>query len=124
MDFKINTDGMLWVVADTPQQRVEFESKAPKVNSDGEPIWQVRLLGMDGVSSAPIRVGVVGDPGLSQGQFVTPHNLTLHVVERKGDTVLWWTADRVEGAGLPAGPNGGGVSEGTAPGRRGKGGDQ
>ncbi|WP_395103762.1 hypothetical protein [Actinomadura sp. SCN-SB] len=124
MDFKINTDGMLWVVADTPNQRVDFESKAPKLTSEGQPMWQVRLLGMDGAGSAPIRVSVVGDPGLSQGQFVTPRNLVLHVVERKGDAVLWWTADRLDVTGFPDGANGGSASEGTTAGRRGKGGEQ
>lgn len=102
MDFKINTDGMLWLVADPPQPRLDFETKARKLTEDGQEMWQVRLLGMDGAGSAPLRIGIVGDPGLTQGQFVKPHGLTLHVIDRKGDSVMWWTAERLE-AGPVAG---------------------
>lgn len=124
MDFKIVMDGTMWIVADAPEPRLDFETKQPRMTEDGQPMWQVRLLGMDGAGSVPLRVGMVGDPGVIQGQFVTPQNLTLHVIDRKGDSVLWWTADRLETTGSPPAPDNRARGEASGGTRRPKDGDQ
>ena len=91
----------MFLVADQPVQRADFESGKPKTNAEGVPLYQTRLLVMDGEGSAPIKVGIVGDPGVSQGQFVRPVGLALNVVERRGDAVMWWTVERLEVAPVP-----------------------
>ncbi|WP_329519877.1 hypothetical protein [Spirillospora sp. NBC_01491] len=101
MQFKIEMDGMMFLVADLPEQRRDFETKALRTSPEGEPLFQVRLLVMDGAGSAPIRVGLIGDPGLAQGQFVAPVGLALNAIDRKGDSVTWWTAERLEAAAMP-----------------------
>ncbi|WP_157429571.1 hypothetical protein [Actinomadura oligospora] len=96
MDFRLDLSGLRFLVADTPEQRKDFESGALKTDAEGRPMFGVRLLVMDGKGSAPIRVGMAGDPGLPQATFVKVVGLTLHVIERRGESVQWWTVDRLE----------------------------
>jgi hypothetical protein len=101
VQLRINLDGMAFLVAATPNARTDYETKAPKMAEDGRPMFSVTLLVMDGKDSAPVRVSVAGDPGLFQGQFVTPVNLVLNAMERKGEPIQWWTAERLEAAAPP-----------------------
>ncbi|TDD13285.1 hypothetical protein E1287_43340 [Actinomadura sp. KC06] len=116
MQFKIPTDALRFLVADRPEQRKEFESGALRTDDQGRPLFQVRLLAMDGEQSAPIKVGVVGDPQVPQGTFVVPAGLTLNVVDRRGDSVTWWTAERLDAAAVPGGrgPSASGKASGTS----------
>ncbi|XVQ08468.1 hypothetical protein ACQP1W_38820 [Spirillospora sp. CA-255316] len=121
MEFRVAMDGMRWLVADTPEQRKDYESGQLRTAEDGSPLFQVRLLAMDGTGSVPIRVGLVGDPGLAQGTFVRPVGLILNSIDRRGDTVTWWTAERLEpeepgapGGAAPVKPGAGKGSAGAA----------
>ncbi|WP_433338189.1 hypothetical protein [Spirillospora sp. CA-294931] len=96
MELRVDMIGLRFLVAEQPKQRKDFDSGNLRTSEDGRPLMQVQLLVMDGERAAPIKVGVVGDPGLGQGVFVHPVNLVLNVMDRKGDTIMWWTAD-----GLP-----------------------
>ncbi|WP_242883156.1 hypothetical protein [Actinomadura litoris] len=120
MEFKIDMDGMSWLVADAPEQRRDFETREPRTDSEGRPLFQVRLLVMDGQGSAPIKVGLIGDPGLSQGAFVRPVGLRLNVVDRKGDSVQWWTAERLQPGPVPGAAAGGTGGSGKAAGKAGQ----
>ncbi|MFI0446019.1 hypothetical protein [Actinomadura sp. 6N118] len=102
MEFRVQMERLTFLVADLPEQRRKFETGELRTSDDGRPLFQVRLLAMDGQGSAPIKVGVEGDPGLGQGAFVRPVGLVLNSIERKGDVVMWWTADRLE---ITAPPN-------------------
>ncbi|WP_157995811.1 hypothetical protein [Thermomonospora amylolytica] len=115
MEFSVQTEGRMFLVADQPVQRADFESGKPKTNAEGVPLYQTRLLVMDGEGSAPIKVGIVGDPGVSQGQFVRPVGLALNVVERRGDSVMWWTVERLEAVSAPGLVPGSGASATTTP---------
>lgn len=110
MQFQIGMESLRFLVADMPAQRKDFESGALRTDDEGRPLFQVRLLAMDGEQSAPIKVGVVGDPGLAQGAFVVPVGLRLNIIDRRGDSVTWWTADRLDAADVPGpgGPGSGG----------------
>ncbi|TDC72852.1 hypothetical protein [Actinomadura sp. 7K507] len=120
MQFKIEMTGLRCLVADAPEQRRDFESKDLRTDAEGRPLFQVRLLVMDGEQSAPIKVGVVGDPGLSQGAFVVPVGLALNAIDRRGDTVMWWTAERLESAPMPGGTGPGASGPGASGGASGK----
>ena len=117
VEFRVDVDGLRFVVAEPPQQRRDYESGALKTDSEGRPLWQVRVLAMGGGGSAPLRVGVAGDPGLEPGQFVRPVGLAVNSVERRGDLVVWWTAERFEleqiAGPAAGGPAGGGKSAGV-----------
>lgn len=114
MEFKINTAGLVCVVADKPEPRLDFETKAPKMSPEGVPLYSVRLLVMDGEGSAPVKVGVVGDPGVHQGAFVRPVGLAINLIDRRGDTVTWWTVERLEpGQVTGGGAAGGGAADGA-----------
>ncbi|WP_301174842.1 hypothetical protein [Actinomadura geliboluensis] len=108
MQFEIGMERLAFLVADLPEQRRDFESKELRTDEEGRPLFQARLLVMDGQQSAPIRVGLVGDPGVGQGAWVRPVGLALNVVDRKGDSVTWWTAERLDPAAAPGVPDSGG----------------
>ncbi|MBW8486706.1 hypothetical protein [Actinomadura parmotrematis] len=118
MQFQIVTDGVTWLVAETPEARRDFESGDPKVDKEtGAPLFQVRLLAMGPDGSAPLRVSVVGDPGLTQATFVRPVGLVLNAMERRGESITWWTVERLEPLGGPEGqpgPAGGSTVKGAA----------
>jgi hypothetical protein len=107
------------LVSEPPAQRRDFETKALKTADDGRPLFSVRVLLMDGKDSAPLRVTVIGDPGVVAMQPVRLHGLAVNVMDRKAETISWWTAQRVEPLGPPivsADGEPGGVS-GAASGR-------
>ncbi|MBO2459245.1 hypothetical protein [Actinomadura violacea] len=120
MEFRIEMDKLMFIVADAPEQRRDFETKSLRTNDDGEPLFTARLLVMDGLGSAPIKVGLIGDPGLSQGTFVRPVGLVLNAIDRKGDSVQWWTAERLEAVAMPGGPAGGSAASGKSAGKAGE----
>lgn len=102
MQLKIDMTGMSFMVAAAPNARVTFDTKVPKVTEDGRPLFTVSVLMMDGRESVPNRVSVAGDPGLFQGQFVKPVGLVLNAMERKGEGIQWWTAERLEPCAPPS----------------------
>ena len=51
------------------------------------------MLAMDGKESAPVRLRIEGEPGVSLGQMVNPVGLVLNQISRNGDAVSWWTAE-------------------------------
>jgi hypothetical protein len=101
VQFTVSTQGLTWLVSDAPVQRLDYETKALKTTEDGQPVYGVMLLAMDGKDSAPIRVRMEGDPGVSQGQMVKPVGLALNQIARAGEVMSWWTAERLEPVGPP-----------------------
>ncbi|WP_067490985.1 hypothetical protein [Actinomadura hibisca] len=99
MEFKIDAGALRWLVAEPPEQRRDFDTGQPKTDREtGAPLYQVRLLAMGETGAAPIRVGVIGDPGqhVAQTAFVRPVGLTLNVMEKRGDSIMWWTVERLD----------------------------
>lgn len=101
MEFPINIGGLVVLVSEPPAQRRDFETKALKTAEDGRPLFSLRVLLMDGKDSTPLRVTVAGDPGVMAMQPVRLHGLAVNVMDRKGETMSWWTAQRVEPLGPP-----------------------
>jgi hypothetical protein len=99
--FPIETSGMTVLVAEPPAQRRDFDTKAPKTTEDGRPVFQLRVLMMDGAESAPMRVTVHGDPQVSAMQPVRLLGLSINITARNGESIMWVTAERVEAAGPP-----------------------
>lgn len=101
MEFPITTAGLTVLVAEPPAQRVDFETKVPKVSKEGLAVFSVRVLVMNGTESTPLRLTVHGDPQVAAMQPVRLHGLTVNTMERKGETISWWTAMRLEPLGPP-----------------------
>lgn len=112
MKFPIDASGLMVLVAEPPAQRKDFESGALKTTEDGRPVFSVRVLIMDGQESAPLRVTVNGDPQVSAMQPVALVGLTINIMDKKGDSMSWWTAERVEPVGPPLLSSGDGAGAG------------
>lgn len=102
MRFPIEGGALAFVVAGV-EEAVDFRTKQPRTTEDGRPVFRVTVLAMDGVDSAPIRVRVDGDPGLTQGQPVRVVGLAMNQIARDGG-MTWWSADGVQAAGPPIVP--------------------
>jgi hypothetical protein len=100
--FPIDATRLAFVVADAPAQARDFKTKQPKTAPEGLPVFVVSLLAMDGTDSAPVRVRIVGDPKLAQGQPVRVMGLTLNRSSGASD-MSWWTAEGIEALAPPPG---------------------
>ena len=76
MRLPIDTNLVSFICAGAPEAVVDFESRRPKTDETGTPLYQVALVAMsDGVAEV-IAVKVPGEPkGISQGAQVRPTGL-------------------------------------------------
>ncbi|KJF15993.1 hypothetical protein AXFE_31450 [Acidithrix ferrooxidans] len=67
----INTQNMQFIVATLPEAVIDFESKQPRIDSDGQPISAVGLIALGADGAEILSVKVAGQPkGLTQGSLV------------------------------------------------------
>lgn len=96
MQFPVSTEaGRRFLVMTDPRPRVDFDTKAP-VMKDGQPVSQVTLLIMGEGEAVQARVSVTGDPGVTQGQWVTPVGLALNLIDRRDGAMTWWSVERLD----------------------------
>ena len=71
MRLPINTQNLQFIVATLPEAILDFESKQPRIDGDGQPLFAVGLiaLGTDGAEILSVKTS--GQPkGLTQGSPV------------------------------------------------------
>ena len=101
MRLPINTQNMQFIVATLPEAILDFESKQPRIDSNGQPLFAVGLiaLGTDGAEILSVKIS--GQPkGLAQGSLVKVAGLlatTWQMGDRHG---VSFRADGIE----PLGP--------------------
>jgi hypothetical protein len=60
------------------------EAWAPRTDKNGEVLWRVQLVALGDGEADVIRVSVVGDPGVAQGEMVRVDQLTAQAWEMDG----------------------------------------
>jgi hypothetical protein len=71
MKLPIDTTGMTFLAAGTPEPVLDFETKAPKADENGEAIFAVQIVVLADGSADVIGVKVAGQPkGVTQGSQV------------------------------------------------------
>jgi hypothetical protein len=95
MQFPISDMGRRFLVMTDPREKVDFETKQP-VMKDGQQVMTVTLLIMGEGEAVQTRVSVTGDPGVSQGQWVTPVGLALNAIDRRDGMMTWWSVERLD----------------------------
>lgn len=97
MRLPIDTSTMTFMAANAPEQVVDFDTRAPRVGTDGKPLFAVPLvvLGTDGADVIAVKVS--GEPkGVVQGTAVRVAGLVAtpwSIGERAG---VSFRAERIE----------------------------
>ncbi len=96
MRLPIDTTAMTFICTGGPQPVRDFETKQPKADDNGEPLYAVSLVAIAENSAEIISVKVPGQPSVSQGAAVTVSELVASpwtMGERSG---VSYRAARVE----------------------------
>jgi len=68
MRLPIDTSGLTLLVGLAPEPVVDFETRRPKADENGEPLYQLQLVALGGEGAEVITVKVAGEPkGLVAG---------------------------------------------------------
>src|SRR3989440_10148796 len=62
------------------------EAWAPRTTREGEVLWRVQVVALGDGEAEVIRVAVVGDPGVGQGEMVAVEGLTAQADDFEGKT--------------------------------------
>lgn len=93
----INTQNMQFIVATVPEAVVDFESKQPRIDSEGQRLFAVGLIALGTEGAEILSVKVAGQPkGLIQGSVAKVTGLlatTWQMGERHG---VSFRADAIE----------------------------
>jgi hypothetical protein len=79
------------------------EQWAPRKDSKGEVLWGAQLVALGAGEADIIRVAVVGDPNLSQGEMVRVEELTAQAWEMEGRSGMSFRAAAIRSVSGRAG---------------------
>lgn len=97
MKLPVDVSGLTFLAAGVPEPAVDFDTRQPKVEADGRPLYSVPLvaLGAEGAEVFPVKVP--GEPkGVSQGTPVKVTGLVANpwtIGDRSG---VSFRAERIE----------------------------
>ncbi|WP_156027948.1 hypothetical protein [Candidatus Solirubrobacter pratensis] len=98
----------LVVAAAEPLRKFEAdkprESRAPRTDTNGEVLWGVQLVALGDGEAEVIKVSIVGDPGVAQGEMVRVEGMTAQPWKMEDRTGMSFRAAAIHSAKLrPAG---------------------
>jgi hypothetical protein len=74
------------------------EEWAPRTDKNGEVLWGVQLVALGDGDADVIRVSLVGDPGVAQGEMVRVDYLTAQPWDRDGKSGVAFRAQAIGSA--------------------------
>ncbi|MDP8969705.1 MAG: hypothetical protein M3N52_04260 [Actinomycetota bacterium] len=101
MKLPIDTDQMTFICTAAPEPVRDFETKQPKADENGEPLYAVQLVAMADGTAEIISVKVPGQPSVDQGAMVRPTALVASPWTMGDRSGVAYRAARIE-AGVPA----------------------
>jgi hypothetical protein len=104
MKLPIDTTGMTFLCSMDPEPVRDFDTKRPKADENGEPIWSVQLVAMAaGAGAEIIAVKIAGEPkGVRQGAPVRVTGLVASPWSMNDRSGVSFRATRIEPAAAPA----------------------
>src|SRR3954464_732822 len=79
------------------------EAWAPRTDRNGEVLWRVQLVALGDGDAEVIRVSIVGDPGVGQGEMVAVDGLTAQAYDFEGKTGVAFRCQAIRPAGARSG---------------------
>src|SRR5215212_8255492 len=103
MKLPVDTTSITFLCALEPQPLLDFETKQPRADENGEPLYLVQLIAMTDGAAEILAVKVPGMPsGLRQGHPVKVHGLVAQPWSMNDRAGVAFRAARVEPAGAQA----------------------
>ena len=103
MKLPVDTSAIAFLCAVEAEPVVDFETRRPRADENGEPLYMVQLIALTDGAAEILAVKVPGMPsGLRQG----------HPVKVTGLVAQPWTDERPRRGRLPGGPGGAGRGPG------------
>jgi hypothetical protein len=97
MKLPVDTAAIAFVCAMPPEPVVDFETKRPRADENGEPLYVIQLLAMGDGSADLLAVKVPGMPsGIRQGHPVKVHGLVAQPWTMNDRSGVAFRAARVE----------------------------
>jgi hypothetical protein len=95
----IDTSAIAFLCAMAPEPVVDFETRRPKADENGEPLYLVQLIAMTDGAAEILAVKVAGMPsGLRQGHPVKVHGLVAQPWTMNDRSGVAFRAARIEPA--------------------------
>ena len=100
MKLPIDTSGITFLAAGTPEATLDFETKTAKVDDSGQTIFGVQIVALSEGGAEVISVKVAGEPkGIAQGTAVKLVGLTAQPWSMGDRSGVAFRANRIEPAG-------------------------
>jgi hypothetical protein len=98
MKLPVDTSAIAFVCAMPPEPVVDFETKRPRADENGEPLYVIQLLAMGDGSADLLAVKVPGMPSqaIRQGHPVKVHGLVAQAWTMNDRSGVAFRAARVE----------------------------
>lgn len=99
MKLPIDTTSMTFLAASPPEPVVDYDSKAPKVDENGEPVFSLQLVALTEGGAEVLSVKLSGLPkGIAQGTMVKVSGLTAQPWAMGDRSGVAFRAARIEPA--------------------------
>lgn len=99
MKLPIDTSAITFLAASPPEPVVDYDSKTPKVDEAGQPVYSVQLVALTDGGAEVVSVKLSGEPkGISQGTMVKVSGLTAQPWAMGDRSGVAFRAARIEAA--------------------------
>src|SRR4051795_11513752 len=115
MKLPIDTSGMTFMAAAGARPVTDFETKQPRVDDNGELLYNLQVVALDPEGAQIITLRVPGDPGVGQGAMLQLEGLVALPWSMGDRSGVAFRANRIKVIGVAgASPNGRAASEKAA----------
>ncbi len=96
MKLPVDTSGMTFMCATAPEPVLDFETKRPRADENGEVLYSVQIVALAQGSAEIINVKVAGEPNATQGTMLQVHELVATPWSMGDRSGVSFRASRIE----------------------------
>ena len=96
MKLPVDTSGMTFMCATAPEPVLDFETKRPRADENGEVLFSVQVVALAAGSAEIIAVKVAGEPKVAQGAMLHVHGLVASPWSMGDRSGVAFRAHRIE----------------------------
>ncbi len=96
MKLPVDTSGMTFMCATAPEPVLDFETKRPRADENGEVLYAVQVVALGQGSAEIINVKVAGEPTATQGTMLSVHELVATPWSMGDRSGVSFRASRIE----------------------------
>ena len=96
MKLPVDTSGMTFMCATAPEPVLDFETKRPRADENGEVLFSVQVVALAEGSAEIIAVKVAGEPQVAPGAMLSVHGLVASPWSMGDRSGVAFRAHRIE----------------------------